>query len=92
MSPTGTSIPALASRARDEPIAIVGSGCRFPGGASSPSKLWELLRDPRDVLSELSTAGRFDQRGFYHPDHQFPGHSNVRHSYLLEENVAHFDA
>lgn len=75
----------------NEPIAIVGSGCRFPGGANSPSKLWELLRDPRDVLSEIPPT-RFDVRGFHHPDSQFPGHANVKHSYLLEENVAHFDA
>ncbi|KAI9150471.1 beta-ketoacyl synthase domain-containing protein [Paramyrothecium foliicola] len=74
-----------------EPIAIIGSGCRFPGGASSPSKLWDLLREPRDVLSEIP-ASRFDTRGFYHPNHTSPGHSNVRHSYLLDENVAEFDA
>nr|XP_036580489.1 beta-ketoacyl synthase domain-containing protein [Colletotrichum truncatum]KAF6788401.1 beta-ketoacyl synthase domain-containing protein [Colletotrichum truncatum] len=75
----------------NEPIAIIGSGCRFPGGASSPSKLWDLLQNPRDVLTELP-PNRFDVRGFYHPDSQFPGHANVKHSYLLEENVAQFDA
>jgi hybrid polyketide synthase / nonribosomal peptide synthetase ACE1 len=76
---------------RNEPIAIIGSGCRFPGGANSPSKLWELLRDPRDVLSEIPPS-RFDFRGFYHPDSQFPGHTNVKHSYFLEDDVADFDA
>lgn len=77
---------------QSEPIAIVGTGCRFPGGASTPSKLWDLLCNPRDVSRDLLSAGRFDPRGFYHSDHQFPGHSNVRRSYLLEENVASFDA
>ncbi|KAJ6088491.1 lovastatin nonaketide synthase [Penicillium sp. IBT 16267x] len=38
---------------RSEPIAIVGSGCRFPGGSSSPARLWELLRQPRDVSSHI---------------------------------------
>ncbi len=33
-----------------EPIAIVGIGCRFPGGADSPDAFWELLRDGRDVI------------------------------------------
>ncbi|RHZ44289.1 uncharacterized protein CDV56_102026 [Aspergillus thermomutatus] len=80
------------SMLQSEPIAIIGTGCRFPGGASTPSKLWDLLRSPRDVSRDLLSAGRFDQRGFYHPDHQFPGPSNVRRSYLLEENVANFDA
>ncbi|XWW92934.1 hypothetical protein V2A60_000862 [Cordyceps javanica] len=74
-----------------EPIAIIGSGCRFPGGSNSASALWELLRNPRDVLSEIPTS-RFDVRGFYHQDSQFPGHANVQHSYLLDENIAHFDA
>ncbi|PKY00833.1 beta-ketoacyl synthase domain-containing protein [Aspergillus campestris IBT 28561] len=76
----------------NEPIAIIGTGCRFPGGASSPSKLWDLLHSPRDVSTDLLTAGRFDPRGFYHPKHDFPGHSNVRRSYLLQEDVANFDA
>lgn len=86
MSSTQPNMP------QSEPIAIIGTGCRFPGGASTPSKLWDLLRSPRDVSRDLLSAGRFDQRGFYHPDPQFPGHSNVRKSYLLEENVANFDA
>ena len=80
-----------SSPSRNEPIAIIGSGCRFPGGANSPSKLWELLRDPRDVLSEIPPS-RFDVNGFYHPDPNFPGHTNVKHSYLLEDDVAQFDA
>lgn len=75
----------------NEPIAIIGSGCRFPGGASSPSKLWDLLQDPRDVLSEIPPS-RFDVRGFHHADSQFPGHANVKHSYLLDDDVTHFDA
>lgn len=80
-----------SSPRQNEPIAIVGSGCRFPGGASSPSKLWDLLRQPRDVLSEIPPS-RFDVHGFYHPDSQFPGHTNVRHSYLLDDDVSLFDA
>lgn len=74
-----------------EPIAIVGSGCRFPGGASSPSKLWELLKSPRDVLREIPTS-RFNPSGFYHKNPDFSGHTNVMHSYVLDENVAQFDA
>lgn len=75
----------------NEPIAIIGSGCRFPGGATSSSKLWDLVREPRDVLSEIPPS-RFDVRGFYHPDSQFPGHANVKHAYLLQDDVAKFDA
>ncbi|RLL96033.1 hypothetical protein CFD26_103332 [Aspergillus turcosus] len=74
-----------------EPIAIIGSGCRFPGGAASPSKLWELLSKPRDVLRKIP-AERYDADGFYHPDGLHHGSSNVRHAYTLTEDVRHFDA
>ncbi|SPO05365.1 related to polyketide synthase [Cephalotrichum gorgonifer] len=73
-----------------EPIAIVGSGCRFPGGASSPSKLWELIREPHDVLCEIP-SDRFNTTGFFHPDGTHHATTNVRHSYLLREDVKVFD-
>ncbi len=38
-------------QANREPIAIVGIGCRFPGGADTPEDYWQLLRDGRDVVS-----------------------------------------
>ncbi|ORY67416.1 uncharacterized protein BCR38DRAFT_510284 [Pseudomassariella vexata] len=73
----------------NEPIAIIGSGCRFPGGASSPSKLWELLKQPRDVAKKID---RFQADSFYHQDGHHHGTSNVLHSYLLEEDTKAFDA
>ncbi|MEU1807300.1 beta-ketoacyl synthase N-terminal-like domain-containing protein, partial [Streptomyces sp. NPDC019937] len=36
-----------------EPIAIVGMGCRFPGGVSSPEDLWEMLVSGGDGLSSF---------------------------------------
>ncbi|KAK3369536.1 hypothetical protein B0T24DRAFT_722419 [Lasiosphaeria ovina] len=74
-----------------EPIAIVGSACRFPGDSSSPSKLWELLRQPRDVLQEIPND-RFNTAAFYHPDALHHGTTNVKHAYLLDDNLGHFDA
>ncbi|KAI0194522.1 putative polyketide synthase [Xylaria flabelliformis] len=75
----------------DEPIAIVGSACRFAGSASSPSKLWELLRQPKDLQQEIPES-RFRYQGFYHPDGSYHGHSNVKHAYFLEEDPGVFDA
>ncbi|KZM21157.1 transferase [Ascochyta rabiei] len=75
----------------NEPIAIIGSGCRFAGGASSPSKLWDLLRDPKDIRSNI-TDKRFNAEGFYHPDGTHHGHMNVMQSYLLDEDTRVFDA
>jgi hybrid polyketide synthase/nonribosomal peptide synthetase ACE1 len=74
-----------------EPIAIVGSGCRFPGGANSPSSLWKLLEKPQDLCREIH-PDRFSTTGFYHHDGARHGTTNVRHSYLLDEDVRVFDA
>jgi hybrid polyketide synthase / nonribosomal peptide synthetase ACE1 len=76
---------------KDEPIAIVGTGCRFPGGASTPAKLWELLSKPHDVLTPIPTS-RFSADGFYHEDGEYGGHSNVRDSYLLSTDHTAWDA
>lgn len=56
----------------DEPIAIIGTSCRFPGGASSPSKLWELLVEPTDVVKKIP-ASRFGYEPFYNPDPSYHG-------------------
>ncbi|KAF7519344.1 hypothetical protein PCG10_010100 [Penicillium crustosum] len=74
-----------------EPIAIVGSACRFPGDATTPSKLWDLLKAPRDVLNEIPES-RFNTKAFYHPDGLHHGTTNVRHSYLLSDDHRLFDA
>lgn len=74
-----------------EPIAIVGSACRFPGGAHSPAALWKLLESPRDVATDIP-EDRFDLRGFYHPDGNHHGTTNVRQSYLLQEDLREFDS
>ncbi|KAK0716109.1 hypothetical protein B0H67DRAFT_684173 [Lasiosphaeris hirsuta] len=72
-----------------EPIAIIGSGCRFPGQSTSPSKLWDLLHSPRDVSSKID---RFAAESFYHSNGHHSGSSNVLHSYLLAEDTRSFDA
>ena len=74
-----------------EPVAVVGSACRFAGGVKSSSSLWELLRSPRDVLKEIPKE-RFDLRGYYHPDGVHHGTTNVRHSYMLDDDLRLFDA
>ncbi|KAI0423560.1 hypothetical protein F5Y09DRAFT_336482 [Xylaria sp. FL1042] len=73
-----------------QPIAIVGSSCRFPGGATSPSNLWELLKNPQDVLREIP-ASRFSTKAFHHPNSQHHGSMNVKHAYLLDEGPRAFD-
>lgn len=75
-----------------QPIAIIGSGCRFPGGSSSPSKLWELLHTPRDVLQDF-TDERLNLSNFYNPNKGYHGATDVKNkSYLLSEDCRLFDA
>lgn len=92
---TSTSEPVnMTSRmaqVQSEPIAIVGSACRFPGGANSPAALWKLLADPPDLCADIPQE-QFDTTGFYHPDGSHHGTTNARISYLLHEDLQVFDA
>ncbi|KAI5462039.1 hypothetical protein BGZ63DRAFT_463158 [Mariannaea sp. PMI_226] len=85
----GSRVPGRNHVAK-EPIAIVGSSCRLPGGATSPSKLWELLEKPRDVVQEIPPS-RFSTKAFHHTDSQHHGSSNVKHAYLLDDDPRVFD-
>ncbi|MCA9972912.1 MAG: hypothetical protein KC425_21995, partial [Anaerolineales bacterium] len=42
-----------SERARTEPIAILGFGCRFPGSANTPDEFWQLLANRRDTITEV---------------------------------------
>ncbi len=75
--------------ANNEPIAIIGIGCRFPG-ANDPAAFWQLLRDGVDAIREVP-ADRFDQRTFYDPDPMAPGKMNTRWGGFLGQ-VNQFDA
>ena len=52
-----------AERRRNEPIAIVGIGCRFPGGVTGPEDYWRLLHDGVDAVSEVP-AERWDREAY----------------------------
>ncbi|KAK8147942.1 hypothetical protein G3M48_000684 [Beauveria asiatica] len=74
-----------------EPIAVIGSACRFPGSSDTPSKLWNILKAPRDLLKEISKHRRWHPEAFYHSDPEHHGTTNVKTSYLLDEDPADFD-
>ena len=57
---------------RDHRIAIVGIGCRFPGGVSDPESFWRLLRDGVDAISEIP-ADRFDIERYFDEHPATPG-------------------
>jgi|SRR5690242_1622820 len=74
----------------NEPIAIIGTGIRFPGDANTPAKLWDLLSNPRDVQTIIPST-RFNADGFYDPS-SLQGTSHTRHGYFLSQDHRAFDA
>jgi phthiocerol/phenolphthiocerol synthesis type-I polyketide synthase C len=81
---------AAADRANAEPIAVVGIGCRFPGGASGPDAFWRLLRDGVDAVGEIPPA-RWDAAAHHDRDPDAPGKIATRQGAFLED-VDRFDA
>ena len=82
-------LDAAEQRAR-QPIAIVGMGCRFPGGADDAASFWELLRDGREAVSEVP-AERWNIDEYYDPDPTKPGKMVSRFGGFLTD-IDKFDA
>ena len=59
-------------QAKKEPIAIIGIGCRFPGGANDLESFWRLLRRGGDAIVEVP-PDRWNANAFYSPAQQTPG-------------------
>lgn len=77
------SVHAHEEAAR-EPIAVIGIGCRFPGGVTSPEDLWSLVVDGRDATSEVPASRGWDRLPWYHPDPDHEGTSYVRRGGFLD--------
>ncbi len=71
-------------RARTEPIAIVGMGCRFPGGARSPEAFWRAAARAASTRSREVPAERWDVDAYYDPDPDAPGKMCTRWGGFLD--------
>src|SRR5262245_34840226 len=72
------------------PIAVIGMGCRFPGGADDPAKFWTLLSEGRDAIRDVP-RDRWDIDSYFDPDPDAPGRMSVRNGGFLDR-VDGFDA
>ncbi|HEY3707868.1 MAG TPA: beta-ketoacyl synthase N-terminal-like domain-containing protein, partial [Amycolatopsis sp.] len=83
--------PTAPAGAVDEPVAIVGIGCRYPGGAASPEQLWQLVADEAHTISGFPTDRGWDLDSLYDPDPDRPGSSYVTSGGFLPD-AGEFDA
>lgn len=74
----------------NQPIAIVGIGCRFPGASSSPEKFWDMLVNETDAITNVP-SDRWDNRRFYDENENRPGKIRAKQAGFLKEKIEDFD-
>jgi phthiocerol/phenolphthiocerol synthesis type-I polyketide synthase A len=83
---------AVAEAGDTEPVAVVGVGCRLPGGVDGPAALWQLLCDEGSGIVRVP-ADRWDADEFFSSDHSVPGTICSREGgFLTSWEPAEFDA
>lgn len=87
----GCPLPAPEGKVEhDDPIVIVGMGCRYPGGVRSPEQLWQLAAEGRDVVTTLPTNRGWILSELYDPEPGRPGKTSTCHGGFIED-VDQFD-
>lgn len=75
---------------QNEPIAIIGMACRFPGNSNTPDKFWEFLKNGGDVSVEVPSE-RWNYKDYYDADPDAPGKSYVKEASFLSDDITLFD-
>ncbi|KAF5688761.1 polyketide synthase [Fusarium denticulatum] len=83
-------ISADAATPDEDHVCIVGMACRLPGGIRSPDDLWEFMIQKKSAYGPVP-ADRYNIDGFYHPQSNRSGATNVPGGYFINEDVRQFD-
>ncbi|MFE7130823.1 type I polyketide synthase [Streptomyces sp. NPDC057638] len=88
---TVATINKAVAATADEPIAIVGMGCRFPGDIGGPDDLWRLVAEGGEAIGDLPRDRGWDLERLYSPDPDEEGRTYARTGGFVAD-AGHFDA
>ncbi len=78
------------TQSQTEPIAIIGMGCRFPGGADNLAAFWQLLHHGVDAITDVP-SDRWNMNDYYDADPNAPGKIYTRRAGFLQQSIDQFD-
>ncbi|MEO4052783.1 amino acid adenylation domain-containing protein [Solibacillus sp. CAU 1738] len=83
-------IEELSQKNKDDDIAIIGHGCRFPGGANNPEQFWNILSNGIDTVTKIK-KDRFNYEEYYSDDVDEIGKMYTKNGAFLNVPVDEFD-
>lgn len=72
-------------------VAIIGIGCRFPGGIGDADSFWNFVLHKGDAVADIP-KDRWDADKYYDPDPDTPGRMYTRRGSFLTQEFRRFDA